>query len=228
MIDIGTQSSLVRLASGRFVLLDAVAFDDETLGTLNALTDDGRALEAIIHLHPFHTLSVRSAHEAFPDARLYGTARHVARAPALPWEAERSEDEALHALFADDFTFFVPEGVDFVSSNEKVHFASVLALHPASNTLHVDDTLNVIRVPVIGGFGFHPTLRQALHPRAGAAAAFRAWAERLAEACASVQTVCAAHAAIERRGEGPGFDVRIRRALADVDKHLTRHKKRWG
>ena len=98
-------------------------------------------LEAVLHLHPFHTVHVRAAHELFPSAKLYGTARHADKLGDLPWEPLHTEDAELHSAFAEDLAFSVPRGVDFVSSDPNLHFSSVLALHRASKTLHVDDTL---------------------------------------------------------------------------------------
>ena len=78
--------------------------------------------------------------------------------------------------------------VDFISANENVHFSSVLVLHRASKTIHVDDTLMYVRLPrMMGAFGltdvmsFHPTLPKALEKRAGAARDFRDWTEELTE-----------------------------------------------
>ena len=87
-------------------------------------------------------------HERYPRAKLYGTARHVSRFPDLPWQKTRTEQRRLHTMFARDFEFSVPRGVDFISANENVHFASVLALHRASQTIHVDDTLMYSRLPL--------------------------------------------------------------------------------
>ena len=138
----------------------------------------------------------------FPQAKLYGTARHVPRLPELPWEALRTEDPELHAMFAEDFDFSVPRGVDFISANENVHFSSVLVLHRASKTIHVDDTLMYVRLPrlmrVVGlpdAMSFHPTLAKALEKRAGAANDFRDWAEELAERWRDAENLCAAHTA---------------------------------
>jgi hypothetical protein len=41
--------------------------------------------------------------------------------------------------------------VDFISDNENHNFSSVLAYHLASKTLHVDDTLILLRLPGLRG-----------------------------------------------------------------------------
>ena len=43
----------------------------------------------------------------------------------LPWEAACRAAVELPALYADDFDFSVPAGVDFVPTNETIHFSTV-------------------------------------------------------------------------------------------------------
>ena len=85
LVDIKTHASLVRLSSGKFLLLDSGEFEPEVLRWLRQTTNDGAKLSAIIHLHPFHTVSATSVHEQFPGSTLYGTRRHQQRLSDLPW-----------------------------------------------------------------------------------------------------------------------------------------------
>jgi hypothetical protein len=176
-------------------------------------------------------------HERFPHAKLYGTARHISRFSELPWEALRTEDAELHAMFADDFEFSVPRGVDLISANENVHFSSVLVLHRASNTIHVDDTLMYVRLPrlmrVVGlpdAMSFHPTLAKALEKRAGAAKDFRDWAEELTERWRDAENLCAAHTAAltARKNQGPSIHARLVKALGKVERTLAAHERKYG
>ena len=141
VLDIGTQASLVRRANGKFVFLDSYTLSGSVQQEVDELTDHGKNIEAILNLHPFHTVHVRAMHKRYPKAKLFGTARHLARFPDLPWQKTRTEQPRLHTMFAEDFEFSVPRGVDFVSVNKNIHFSSVLVLHRASKTIHVDDTL---------------------------------------------------------------------------------------
>jgi hypothetical protein len=184
-------------------------------------------VRAILNLHPFHTTFVGAAAEQFPNARLYGTRRHRARAPGLRWESLHTEDEALHAQFADDFSFSVPRGVDLVAQSEAIHFGSVLALHKASKTLHVDDTLSWSTLPLLRGLKFHPTLRFALQRRAGAAADFRAWAQELVGTCGDVQHICTAHSRMLPDTEH-SVQSRVRGALVSVSGLIDSHARRYG
>jgi hypothetical protein len=165
--------------------------------------------------------------EQFPKAQLYGTTRHKQQAAALRWETLTTDDPRLHELFADDFSFTVPRGVDLVPRSSRLHFASVLALHLPSSTLHVDDTLSWSSLPFVRGLSFHPTLRFALHKRAGAAAEFRTWAQELVSTCNGVRHICTAHAR-QLPDDKQSVSERVRSALSSVSGMLDAHASRYG
>lgn len=228
LVDVGTQCSLVRLRSGDFVLLDAYTLKGEVERQILDLTDQGRAVRAVLNLHPFHTLHVERCLRRFPNALWYGTRRHKLRTPDLPWQELESDAPALHALFADDLAFTVPRGVDFIPRREQLHFASVLAIHRASKTLHVDDTLSWLDLPLIGGLRFHPTLRFVLQRREGAAAAFRSWAEELVASCRGLEHLCTAHGRALPPQPTPALAEQVQSALAGVQGVLQRHERKYG
>lgn len=237
VVDIKTQVSLVRLASGNFVFLDSYSLSDDTMARVDNIVGSEDKIEAILNLHPFHTVHVEAMHRLYPGARLYGTVRHHDRFPDLPWEAERTEDSALQELYADDFDFSVPAGVDFVSDNDNVHFSSVLAMHNASRTIHVDDTFMYLKLPrllrlfgVKDSLAFHPTLSMALEKRAGAADDFRAWARSLIEQWGNAENLCAAHTAplLGRDNRGASIARRMEKALKRCEPRLRLHTRRYG
>ncbi len=229
VFDIGTQASLVRLSNGRFVFLDSYALHGEVRRQVMELTDNGETVEAILNVLQFHTVHCADIHLDFPNATLDGTERHAARAPELPWQALRTEHEELHDKYSQDFDFSVPRGVQFVTSNEHVHFSSVLVYHGASKTIHVDDTLMFMRFPW-RRVSFHPTLRLALEKRAGAAADFHAWAEQIAAQWRDAENLCAAHTSAltaERMGSRT-LHERILKALDLVSATLNDHAMKYG
>jgi len=237
VVDVGTQVSLVRRDSGRFVFLDSYTLGGEVLREVEALTRGGKDIEAIINLHPFHTVHVKSMHRLFPDAELYGTTRHESLFPDLPWAGMFTEEQALHERFAGDLAFSVPCGVDFVSENPHVHFSSVLAFHRGSATIHSDDTFNYVRLPfplnmtpMHDTVSLHPTLAKALEKRAGAASDFRDWAAGLIEDWKDAENLCAAHTAtlLGRENRGDSLHDRLRAALDKVAPVLRRHEERYG
>ena len=235
-INIGTHASLVRRGNGKFLLLDAYTLRGEVKERIDALSKNGDDIEAIINLHPFHTVHVQKAHEQFPNAELHGTQRHIEKFPDLPWQAELTESDECAELFADDLEFSVPAGVDFISSNEHLHFSSVLAYHMASKTIHSDDTLMYLQLPGLLGkikspeVSFHMTLAKTLEKRAGAAKDFRAWVTRLAEQWSDAENLCAAHSATLLGSENQSASIadRILNALREVEKTLQVHERKFG
>lgn len=229
LLDVGSQMSLAGLGSGGFVLLDSYPLTAEAMQQVLKKTEGGRLVKAILNLHPFHTVHVRTVADAFPGAKLYGTRRHVARAPDLRWEKIHTEDPELSDVFGEDFVFSVPRGVDFIPQNETLHFASVLAFHKASRTLHVDDTLGYSGLPLVGGLQLHPSLGSVLQKRPGAVAEFRAWLSELAALCQKTEHLCTAH--MKKR---PGKEIErdlvnlTRKAAARVERKLQLHEERYG
>ncbi len=237
VIDIKTHASLVRRANGNFVFLDSYSLGRDAREHVADIVGKGGEIEAILNVHPFHTMHVARMHELYPEARLYGTVRHLERFSDLPWEAERTEDPELHALYADDFEFSVPEGVDFVSANDNIHFSSVLVRHHASHTIHVDDTFMYIQLPRLlrlfgmkDSLGFHPTLSRALEKRAGAVADFRAWAGALIDDWRDAENLCAAHTRPLLASDNTGASIpeRLQKALQKCEPRLRIHERRYG
>lgn len=229
LVNIGTQSSLVRLSSGKFVLLDAYELKGDILTQVMDLTRQGEDIEAVLNLHPYHTLYVEDVAKLLPHAKFYGTSRHPVEVPSVEWEKLSVEDPALHALYEEDLVFTVPRGVYMVHpQDEKVHFSSVLALHKSSGALHVDDTLMWVPVPVVGGVSFHPTLKKALEPRAGAAGEFREWALSLSALCGQARQLCTAHASLPPKSNKTPVATHVREALAKVEDILSAHEAKFG
>ena len=237
VVDIKTQASLVRLNNGNFVFLDSYSLSREARERVADIVGNDGNIEAILNLHPFHTMNVARMHELYPQARLHGTARHLERFPDLPWEPELTEQSELQAQYADDFEFSVPGGVDFISGNDSIHFSSVLAMHNKSLTIHVDDTFMYVRLPrLLGHFGikdslgFHPTLPVALQRRAGAADEFRAWARALINDWGDVENLCAAHTAplLATANKGATIAKRMTKALKRCEPTLRIHRRIYG
>ncbi len=234
VLDIGTHMSIVQRTDGKCVVIDGCDLDESQRAAVMTLTKKGKRVAAVVHVHPFHTLHVEATHRLFPDATLYGTARHHARAPALPWSAEPVEEWTDEHPLGDLFDLSVPDGVDFVSSDERVHVASVLVRHRQTQIVHVDDTFNIIAAPGMlrgllpqSSLRMHPMLGRALKKQAGAADAYAAWASELGERWADTRIVCAAHSAVRSLPEG-GFTQEVAAALESVTSTLERHRERYG
>ena len=234
LINVGTQMSLVRRPGGRFVLLDSYEPNKSDLEALLALTDGGTAIDAVLNLHPFHTVHCDFIHRLLPHARLIGTRRHHEHLPDLGWDPALIEDASTQQQFADTFDFSIPAGVDFVSDDPSVHVGSVIARHRASCIVHADDTLNEFDLPsliekVMPGpkLRFHPKLAEGLEKRAGAAGDYIRWAQDLARDWADTQIVCAAHNGIDRLTDQTVGEA-ITAALAHASGTLDSHLKKYG
>lgn len=225
IINVGTQVSIVRLQSGRFVFLDSYTLNGEIRELVMGLTQDGSLVEAVLNLHPFHTLHCAAMARDFPAAKFYGSERHHRVCPSVPWETERVESVAVAEKYSRDLEFSLPAGITYFSENEKVHAGSLLAFHPASGSLHVDDTLNVLPVPgALRGYVprlvLHPTLGAAMRVEDGAHEKFCGWLEDIGARWSGTKSVCAAHNGVARFAEGDfeqvmrGLAARTRKALA--------------
>lgn len=235
LLNIGTQASLVKRSNGKFVLLDSYTLQGDVKQKVDALTRNGDDIEAIINLHPFHTLHVAKAHADYPDAKLYGTQRHVDKFPDLPWQRELTDSSEFANLFSDDFEFSVPQGVDFIAHNENLHFSSVLAYHPQSKTLHVDDTLMLLKLPGLLGVlkkpqvSFHMTLSRTLEQRKGAVDDFKLWVAQIAEQWCDAEVLCAAHSqTLSVKNSSLSIAAMIMTALQREEKVLSNHRKKFG
>ncbi|PXW77534.1 hypothetical protein C7451_10427 [Blastomonas natatoria] len=234
IVDIGTHMSLVRRGNGRFLALDSYELDDDDRARLLELTDNGRLVDAILNVHPFHTLHCPALADTLPGVRLIGTRRHLAQLPGLNWDERVIEDASTQAEFADDLSFSIPAGVDFISDDEKVHVASVLVRHRASGIVHVDDTINVLAPPELLSailpeqkLRFHPMLAKALEQRSGAADDYARWAESLSREWSDTPFVCAAHSTVRELPPG-GWQAEILAALDDVESTLAKHRAAHG
>jgi hypothetical protein len=228
---------LIRRENGKFVFLDSYTLGGAVRKEVDELTNAGEDVEAVLNLHPFHTIHVPKMHERYPNARHFGTARHLSKFPELEWQALRTEDPELHSMFSRELDFSVPRGVDFISDDENLHFSSVLAYHRTSRTIHVDDTLMYIRLPLLIHFfgltdamSFHPTLSKVLEKREGAVHDFNQWAEELAEQWQDAENLCAAHTAtlIAEDDSETSIQDRILKALAKVQSTLKSHERKFS
>ncbi len=179
-------------------MLDSYPLSGAIRDTVMDLTDGGRAVQAVLNLHPFHTLHCAATARDFPDAALFGSHRHRLRHPDLNWRSEPVESPEVQDMFADDLTFSLPPGIDICQPERTRPCRIVAGWHPASRMLHVDDTINLMPVPrllracsPISRVFLHPNLPQALLPQAGAVRDFRDWLQGLEQADArSALAVC--------------------------------------
>lgn len=146
LIDVGTHMSLCKLDNGNFIVIDTASVDDKAKQDIDVITKSGELIEAVVAAHPYHTLSFESFHKIYPSRNIkwYGTTRHRANIPSVPWEQGDDNLVGPQSPILDKWRTLgvamrIPEGAEFINPG---HFSCVFVFHEASRTLHIDDTLN--------------------------------------------------------------------------------------
>lgn len=169
LIDLGNHMALVRLSSGSFVAIDAVEPDASLKQAIDDLTDGGEKLEAVLATHPFHTLGFPGFYKHYPNAKYYGTPRHLRRQTDIPWAGSIDACETRRA-FEPDLDIRVPPTGACEFDNPKPpatnHFANAWVFHKPSKVAFNDDMVILIdspwskMSPLVWLFGYrHDTLR---------------------------------------------------------------------
>lgn len=196
VVNIGAQCSLVRLQSGRFIFLDSYTLTDEIRTQIMALTNDGQDVEAVLNVHPFHTVHCAQMAKDFPQAIFYGSSRHAEEVPEVAWANDLVESEAVAQRYPE-LAFSIPKGIYYIAPDEKVHAGSLLVYHSASRSLHVDDTFMTpplkLLDAVLPEVLLQPDTEKALKNEPNAGKQYCDWATQLAHDWHDVRHFCAAH-----------------------------------
>lgn len=196
VINVGTQCSLVRLTSGKFIFLDSYTLKDEVRAQVMTLTREGQDVEAVLNVHPFHTLHCAQMAKDFPNATFYGSSRHPEQVPEVNWADNLVESEAVANRYPE-LEFSLPKGIYYIAPDDSVHAGSLLVRHPASQSAHIDDTFITppakILDAVLPEIIVHPTTKGALIDAPDAAEQYCDWATKLAEDWGDTRHFCAAH-----------------------------------
>lgn len=216
VLNIGTQCSLVKLASGRFVFLDSYTLTDDVRAQVMVLTNNGQDVEAVLNLHPFHTVHCAQMAKDFPQATFYGSSRHHKKVPEVQWADDLVESDAVAERYPE-LKFSLSQGVHYIAPNEMIHAGSLLAFHPASKSLHVDDTFmsppTKLLEAVLPELLLHPTTKKALKNEPNAGKEYCDWASNLANDWRDVRNFCAAHSYLVKFKDGE-FEKALLKAIA--------------
>jgi hypothetical protein len=202
VLDIRTHMNIVRLSSGRFLILDTVQVSPALKAEIDQLTDNGKLIEAVVATHPFHTLFFPAFHAMYPHVAYYGTPRHIKRQKGINWAGDISQEENLNR-WAPDVEMSLPAGAEFVNPTEGNHFAGVFVFHRASKTVHIDDTIMYVeRASCLlscacvrtGSMSFHLSFtKDGLNETASAPNEFKAWLQEKVLDAWDFDNICTAH-----------------------------------
>ena len=139
--EIGTQMSFVRLSSGKFLVIDSVPITPPVKAEIDALTENGSLIEAVITSHPFHTISTVAFYRMYPQAVHYGTPRHLDTIKDIPW-AGCIIDAATISSWEPEVIIRIPAGTEFINPHKDNHLSGLFIFHPPSKCLYNNDTLS--------------------------------------------------------------------------------------
>lgn len=195
IIDVGTQCSLVQLNSGNFIFLDSYELKGDVRDEVMTLTDNGKKVEAVLNVHPFHTTHCAQMAQDFPEATFYGSRRRE-QVPEVNWADELVESDAVTRRYPA-LEFSLPKGIYYIAPDDKIHTGSLLAFHPASKSLHVDDTFVTPPIKLLDAVMpevlLHPSTKDALLDEPDAGKQYCDWALDIADKWGDTRNFCAAH-----------------------------------
>ncbi|KAJ3234847.1 hypothetical protein HDU78_005598 [Chytriomyces hyalinus] len=136
LINVGTHMSFIRLSSGKFVAVSAVDLDAEAKAEVDRLTANGKNIESVLATNPFHTMAFEPFYALYPDARYYGTPRHIRNIKTIPWAGSVADDAVLK-MYEPEIEMRIPAGAEFNDPKPEAtnHFSGLVVYHRASKTL---------------------------------------------------------------------------------------------
>jgi len=224
--------SIVRLQSGKFLIIDTVPLEDGLKEEIDALTNNGKEIEAVIATHPFHTLAFPGFYQAYPECQYFGTPRHLRIQSSIPWAGDIQDH--LNRWEKDVF-MRIPAGSEFVNPlpEDRNHFNAVWVFIPSARMLHVDDTILNISDPNfllrLAGFRpnqlfFHLSIKgPGLLPTREAPDQFKKWLQDVINDW-DFDNVCVAH----KDNLIGGAKQSLQTALDDIQPLLEKLKERNG
>lgn len=253
LIDLGSHMSLIRLNSGKFIVIDTVMMTDQSRAAIDRLTDNGSQIEAVLGVHPFHTLAFPAFHQAYPKAKYYGTPRHVRRLTQIPW-CGSLEDANVRKKWEPEVELRIPAGKRYLPSwylvnrgdllgaefvnplpESSNHFVSVFVFHRSSLTLHVDDTIIYGDHPNFllklvgfkhGSMSFQPSIKgPGLYPTPEAPIEFRNWMRTMLKDW-PFDNICCAHSGVKIGGAHEQVVELVNDSESFFDKLSAKNRKK--
>jgi hypothetical protein len=238
LVDIGTHMSVLKLNSGKFVIVDTIPLTPEIKTELDALTKNGELIEAVLATHPFHTLAFPAFHSAYPNLKYYGTPRHLRKLTNIKWVGDLN-DCKVRSLWSPEIEMRIPAGSEFVAPMPEAHnhFSCVWVFHEKSKSIHIDDTVMVGSNPGIllklagfrhGSMSFHPSIKNVgLNNTPNAPFEFRDWVKSIIKDW-DFDNICTAHMGNKVGGAKKQLTEVLEKAEPLFQKLSDRNKKSTG
>jgi hypothetical protein len=201
LVDIGTHMSLIKLPTGKFLVVDTCAVTPDIKSEIDSLTDNGNLIEAVIATHPFHTVYFVPFQKLYPNTKYYGTPRHIRKITEINWDGDVSSPELLNKWESEGVFMRIPDGFEFNNPVESDHVSSLFLFHAASKTIHVDDTVFYFTDPGFvlrcsgakhNSMSFHAYTTKYFLPDPNSPLHFKAWLEKLIDDW-DFDNLCSAH-----------------------------------
>jgi len=201
LVDIGTHMSIIKLESGKFLVIDTVPLKPSLKTEIDNLTENGNNIEAVVGTHPFHTLAFPAFYDAYPNVPYYGTPRHLRKVKEIPWVGSIKDNLN---KWDPEVQMRIPEGAEFNDPQPESynHFNSVWVYSPKARTVHVDDTINYFGNPPFlvklagkkkGQMEFHDSIKgPALYKTSEAPDIFKNWVLKVIQDW-DFDNMCCAH-----------------------------------
>lgn len=237
LVDIGTHMSLVRLPSGKFLVIDTIPLSDNPAlkQEFDTLTENGRLIEAVVATHPFHTMAFPGFHALYPSAMYYGTPRHVRTQPQIPWAGDVTKSD-VQAKWQPEVSIRIPTGAEFVAPQPELynHFSSAWVFHAPSKSLHVDDTVMYFHDPSFvmkltgikaQQLDFHRTFKGVgLYHTPEAPRQFQSWVQKVIDDW-DFDNICCAHTEAKIGGARQALQRLLDSCASTFDKLVERNAK---
>ncbi|KAL0486705.1 hypothetical protein AKO1_001625 [Acrasis kona] len=142
-----THMSLIRLASGKFLVIDTIEMNNELKSNIDKLTNNGSLIEAVVAVHPFHTTFFKPFYAIYNRTasgrpiRYFGTPRHLRNIKDVHWDGDLT-NPSIRKLWNPEVDIQIPKATEFINPQpeESNHFSGAFAFHRPSKTVHIDDT----------------------------------------------------------------------------------------
>jgi len=236
LVDIGTHMSIIKLSTGKFLVISTVQLNPDLKHEIDTLTNNGADIEAVIATHPFHTLAFPAFYQSYPKAPFYGTPRHMRRQKDIPWAGTVNDPVVMKKWESEGVFMRIPDGGDFVAPvpEEYNHWSSVWVFHRDSKTIHIDDTINYFSNPSVlmkvvgkkkGCMEFHDSLKgPALYPKPESPGQFKTWVESLLKDW-DFDNMCCAHIGNKIGGAKQSLQDTLTNSQPIFDKLTTQFKE---